>query len=122
MSIHFRNKIMISASTGFVFIAISVIISFSITNTEAQNMTNQTGGQQPTTGAERIISTICAQEASKNVTDSSSQAIVETRCLLREARNAVSADASDQAIQLINAAESKLSAVLGGNNKTSVSS
>ena len=53
---------------------------------------------------------------------STSQAVVEIRCLLREAHNAVSADASDEAIQLINAAESKLSAALGGDNKTSVSS
>jgi hypothetical protein len=120
MSTQFENKI-VSASIGFAFIVISIFMSFSMTDAEAQNMTNQTGGQQSTTGAERIISTICAQEASKNVTDSSSQAAVEIRCLLREARNAVSADASDQAIQLINAAQSKLSTVLGGDNKTSVS-
>jgi hypothetical protein len=123
MSTQFGNKIIIFASTGFAFIVISIFMSFSATGIEAQNMTNQTGGQQLTTGAESIISTICAQEASKNgVTDSSSQAVVEIRCLLREARNAVSADASDEAIQLINAAESKLSAALGGDNKTSVSS
>lgn len=121
MSSQFGNKV-ISASIGFAFIAISVFMSFSMTGTEAQNMTNQTGGQQPTTGAERIISTICAQEASEiGVTNTSSQAVVEIRCLLREARNAVSADASDQAIQLINAAESKLSAALAGGNETSVS-
>jgi len=121
MSSQFGNKI-ISASTGFAFIVISIFMSFSMTDTEAQNMTNQTGGQQPTTGAERIISTICAQEASEiGVTNTSSQAVVEIRCLLREARNAVSADASDQAIQLINAAESKLSAALAGGNETSAS-
>lgn len=121
MSSQFGNKV-VSASTGFAFIAISIFMSFSMTGAEAQNMTNQTGGQQPTTGAERIISTICAQEASEiGVTNTSSQAVVEIRCLLREARNAVSADASDQAIQLINAAESKLSAALAGGNETSVS-
>lgn len=122
MSTQFGNKIIIiSASTGFAFIVISVFISFSVIGIEAQNMTNQTGGQ-PTTGAQRIISTICAQEASQGgVTNTSSQAAVEIRCLLREARNAVSADAADEAIQLINAAESKLSAALGGDNKTSVS-
>jgi hypothetical protein len=123
MSTRFGNKIIIAASTGFAFIVISIFMSFSVTGIEAQNMTNQTGGQQPTTGAQRIISTICAQEASQGgVTNTSSQAGVEIRCLLREARNAVSADAADEAIQLINAAESKLSAALGGDNKTSVSS
>lgn len=123
MSTQFGNKIIISSSTGFAFIVISIFMSFSMTGTEAQNMNNQTGGQQPTTDAERIISTICAQEASQSgVTNASSQAAVEIRCLLREARNAVSADAADQAIQLINAAESKLSTALGGDNKTSVSS
>ena len=97
-------------------------MSFPMIGTEAQNMTNQTRGQQSTTAADSIISTICAQEASKNgVTNTSSQAVVEIRCLLREARNAVSADASDQAIQLINEAESRLSAALGGSNETSVS-
>ena len=122
MSTQFGNKIIIiSASTGFVFIVISVFMSFSVSGTEAQNTTNQTGGQ-PTTGAQRIISTICAQEASQTgVANSSSQAGVEIRCLLREARNAVSADAADQAIQLINAAERKLSAALGGANNNSTS-
>jgi hypothetical protein len=123
MSSQFGNKI-ISASTGSAFIVISIFMSFSLTSTDAQNMTNQTGGQQqqPTTGAESIISTICAQEASETgVTNSSSQAGVEIRCLLREARNAVSADAADQAIQLINTAESKLSAALGGANNNSTS-
>jgi hypothetical protein len=121
MSTQFGNKIIISASTSFAFIVISIFMSFSITVTEAQNMTNQTGGQ-PTTGAQRIISTICAQEAQGGATNTSSQAAVEIRCLLREARNAVSADAADEAIQLINAAESKLSAALRVDNKTSVSS
>lgn len=124
MSSQFGNKI-ISASTGSAFIVISIFMSFSLTSTEAQNMTNQTGGQQqqqPTTGAERIVSTICAQEASQiGVTNSSSRAGVEIRCLLREARNAISADAADQATQLINAAESKLSAALGGANNNTTS-
>jgi hypothetical protein len=121
MATRFGNKIIITACTGFAFIVISTFMSFSQSGIEAQNMTNETGGQ-PTTGAQRIISTICAQESSQSgVTNASSQAGVEIRCLLREARNAVSADATDEAIQLINAAESKLSAALGGDNKTLVS-
>jgi hypothetical protein len=121
MSSQFVNKI-ISASTGSAFIMISIFMSFSLTSTEAQNMTNQTGGQQPTTGAESIISTICAREVSETgATNSSSQAAVEIRCLLREARNAISADAADQATQLINAAENKLSAALGGANNNTAS-
>ena len=122
MSTQFGSKIIISTSTSFAFIVIGILMSFSVTSIEAQNMTNQTGAQQPTTGAQRIISTICAQEASQSgATNTSSQAGVEIRCLLREARSAVSADAADEAIQLINAAESKLSAALEGDNETSVS-
>jgi hypothetical protein len=59
MSSQFGNRI-ISASAGSAFIVIGIFMSFSLTSTEAQNMTNQTGGQQqpqPPT----IISKMCLE-------------------------------------------------------------
>ena len=45
--------------------------------------------------------------------------IVEIRCILRDARNAISADAADTAIQLIDEADNKLVSVGVDNNESS---
>ena len=40
--------------------------------------------------------------------NSESQSVLEIRCILREARNAISADSANTALELIDAADSKL--------------
>jgi hypothetical protein len=47
--------------------------------------------------------------------------VVDIRCLLREARNAISDEATNEALQLIDAAEDKVLSAFGGNNMLSSS-
>ena len=88
---------------------------------EAQNKTNESSMVQNPTKVDEILSGICASNNNtSNMIDSQSQDIVEIRCILRDARNAISADAADTAIQLIDEADDKLVSVLGvGNNESS---
>ena len=61
---------------------------------------------QDPTKVDAILSSICASSNdTSNMNDSKSQDIVEVRCILRDARNAISADAPDTAIQLIDEAD-----------------
>ena len=83
---------------------------------EAQNKTNESSMVQNPTKVDEILSGICAP----NNNTSNMNDIVEVRCILRDARNAISADAADTAIQLIDEADDKLVSVLGvGNNESS---
>ena len=69
---------------------------------------------------DEILSGICASNNdTSNMIDSQSQDIVEIRCILRDARNAISADAADTAIQLIDEADNKLVSVGVDNNESS---
>ena len=91
---------------------------------EAQNITNETSMVQDPTKIDEIISGICASDNdtsndTSNMNDSQTGDIVEIRCFLREARNAISADAANTAIQLIEAADNKLVSVLGVDNNES---
>ena len=114
------------ASSIIAIIVISIIASsFSLITVEAQNLTNQTAGR---TSIDDIISVICASDTAgkgnnniTSTTNSTTQAVVDIRCLLREARNAISADATNDALQLIDAAEDKVLSAFGGNNMSSSS-
>lgn len=91
---------------------------------EAQNKTNESSMVQDPTKVDEILSGICASSNdtsndSSNMNDSQSRDIVEIRCILRDARNAISADAANTAIQLIDEADNKLVSVLGVNNNES---
>lgn len=87
-----------------------------LSHIEAQNQTNESSMVQDPTKVDAILSSICA---SSNDTSNMND-IVEVRCILRDARNAISADAADTAIQLIEEADDKLVSVLGvGNNESS---
>ena len=84
---------------------------------EAQNKTNESSMVQNPTKLDEILSGICApNNNTSNMNGSQSQDIVEIRCILRDARNAISADAADTAIQLIDEADNKLVSVGVGNN------
>jgi hypothetical protein len=86
----------------------------------AQNQTNESSMVQDPTKVDAILSSICASSNdTSNMNDSKSRDIVEIRCILRDARNAISADAANTAIQLINEADSKLVSVLGVDNNQS---
>jgi hypothetical protein len=90
--------------------------SFAIV--EAQNSnTNQSTTIQETTRVEEILSDACNSVSAGNETNSAnmSQAgsVVEIRCLLREARNAISADSANTAIELVEEADKKLVATFG---------
>jgi hypothetical protein len=84
---------------------------------EAQNNTNQSTANQETTRVDEIISDTCSRVASGNDTSSAnmsqSGSVVEIRCILREARNAISADSANTAIELVEAADKKLVATFG---------
>ena len=84
---------------------------------EAQNNTNQSTAKQRTTGVEEIMSDACNAASAGNDTSSAnmSQAgsVVEIRCLLREARNAISADSANTAIALVEEADKKLVSTFG---------
>jgi hypothetical protein len=89
---------------------------------EAQNKTNESSMVQNPARVDEILSGICASNnnTSSKMNDSQSRDIVEIRCILRDARNAISADAANTAIQLIDEADNKLVSVLGvGNNESS---
>lgn len=115
------------ASSIIAIIVISIIASsFSLITVEAQNLTNQTAGRP---SIDDIISVICASDTAgkgnnniTSTTNSTTQAVVDIRCLLREARNAISADATNDALQIIDAAEDKVLSTFGGNNMSSSSS
>jgi len=107
-------------------ITIYIITSFSFSTVEAQNMTNQTAGRP---SIDDIISVICASDATgednnntSSTTNSTTQTAVDIRCLLREARNAIAEDATNEALQLIDAAEKELLSAFGDNNVSSSSS
>ena len=86
-----------------------------LSDSEAQNKTNQSMVQNPMR-VDEVLSGICTS----NNNTSNMNDIVEVRCILRDARNAISADAADTAIQLIEEADDKLVSVLGvGNNESS---
>jgi hypothetical protein len=116
-----------SASSIIAIIIIYIIMSFSLSTVEAQNMTNQTAGRP---SIDDIISVICTSDATgednnnntSSTTNSTTQTVVDIRCLLREARNAISADATNEALQLIDAAENKVLSAFGDNNMSSSSS
>jgi hypothetical protein len=86
---------------------------------EAQSNTNQSTANQETTRVDEIISDTCSRVASGNDTGSAntsqSGSVVEIRCILREARNAISADSANTAIELVEAADKKLVATFGNN-------
>ena len=88
-------------------------------------MTNQTAGRP---SIDDIISVICASDATgednntSSTTNSTTQTAVDIRCLLREARNAIAEDATNEALQLIDAAENKVLSAFGDNNMSSSSS
>jgi hypothetical protein len=90
---------------------------------EAQNNTNQSTANQETTRVDEIISDTCSRVASGNDTSSAnmsqSGSVVEIRCILREARNAISADSANTAIELVEAADEKLVATFGNNTNES---
>jgi hypothetical protein len=108
-------------------ILILVLMSFVpqwgwLRDIEAQNKTNESSMVQDPTKVDEILSGICAaNNDTSNMNDSKSRDIVEIRCILRDARNAISADAANTAIQLINEADNKLVSVLGVGNNGSAS-
>ena len=90
---------------------------------EAQNNTNQSTANQDTTRVNEIISDTWSRVTSGNDTSgantSQSSSVVEIRCILREARNAISADSANTAIELVEAADKKLVATFGNNTNES---
>jgi hypothetical protein len=122
----YSNRSRSASSIIIAIIAIYIITSFSFSTVEAQNMTNQTAGRP---SIDDIISVICASDATgednnntSSNTNSTTQTTVDIRCLLREARNAIAEDATNEALQLIDAAENKLLSAFGDNNMSSSSS
>ena len=91
---------------------------------QAQNDTNQSTANQDTTRVNEIISDTWSRVASGNDTGSAntsqSSSVVEIRCILREARNAISADSANTAIELVEAADEKLVATFGNNTNESI--
>ena len=116
-----------SANSIIAIIVICIVTIFSLSTVEAQNISNQTAGR-PT--IDDIISVICASDAAgkgnnnntSSTTNSTTQTAVDIRCLLREARNAIAEDATNEALQLIDAADNKALSIAGGNNMSSSSS
>ena len=93
-----------------------------LSHVKAQNITNESSMVQDPTRVDEILSGICASNnETSNMSDSQSQDIVEIRCILREARNAISTDAANTAIQLIDEADNKLVSVPGVGNNGSAS-
>jgi hypothetical protein len=90
--------------------------SFAIVEAQNNN-TNQSTTSQETTRVEEILSDACNNVSAGNETNSAnmSQAgsVVEIRCILREARNAISADSANTAIELVEEADKKLVATFG---------
>jgi hypothetical protein len=126
MPLPYSNRSRSASSIIIAIIAIYIITSFSFSTVEAQNMTNQTAGRP---SIDDIISVICASDATgednnntSSNTNSTTQTAVDIRCLLREARNAIAEDATNEALQLIDAAENKLLSAFGDNNMSSSSS
>jgi hypothetical protein len=106
-----------------IFVLMSSVSQWGwLSDIEAQNKTNENSMVQNPARVDEILSGVCASNnnTSSNMNDSQSRDIVEIRCILRDARNAISADAANTAIQLIDEADNKLVSVLGvGNNESS---
>jgi hypothetical protein len=109
---------------SFCIVFLLVLASFSLGwgsfgIAQAQDNTNQSTANQDTTRVNEIISDTCSRVASGNDTGSGntsqSGSVVEIRCILREARNAISADSANTAIELVEAADKKLVATFGNN-------
>jgi|SRR5215212_5068185 len=122
----YRNRSRPASSVIAIIVIYIIASSFSLITVEAQNLTNQTAGRP---SIDDIISVICASDTAgkgnnniTNTTNSTTQAAVDIRCLLREARNAISGDATNEALQLIDAADDKVLSAFGGNNMSSSSS
>jgi hypothetical protein len=91
-----------------------------LSDIEAQNKTNESSMVQNPARVDEVLSGICApNNNTSNMINSQSQDIIEIRCILRDARNAISADAADTAIQLIDEADNKLVSVGVDNNESS---
>jgi hypothetical protein len=111
-----------SASSIISLIVIYAIASFSLSTVQAQTVTNQTAGQP---SVNDILSEICASNSSGNsgnitrTANSTTQAVVEIRCLLEEASKAIAGEAVNETLQIIDAAENKVLATFGGNNTSS---
>ena len=96
--------------------------SFGIVEGQGNN-TNQSTANQETTNVEEILSDACNSAAAGNDTSSTNRSqaggVIEIRCILREARNAISADSANTAIELVEAADKKLVATFGNNTNES---
>jgi triphosphoribosyl-dephospho-CoA synthetase len=89
--------------------------SFAIVEAQNNN-TNQNTTSQETTRVDEILSDACNSVAADNDTSanmSQSGSVIEIRCILREARNAISAESANTAIELVEAADKKLVATFG---------
>jgi hypothetical protein len=89
--------------------------SFAIVEAQNNN-TNQSTTSQETTRVDEILSDACNSVAADNDTSanmSQSGSVIEIRCILREARNAISAESANTAIELVEAADKKLVATFG---------
>jgi hypothetical protein len=88
----------------------------------AQSNTNQSTASQGTTGVGEIMSDACNAASAGNDTSSANMSqtgsVVQIRCLLREARNAISADSANTAIALVEEADKKLVATFGNTTNT----
>jgi hypothetical protein len=83
----------------------------------AQDNTNQSVASQEATSVEEILSDACngvpAGNDTTSANNSQSRSVVEIRCILREARNAISADSANTAIALVEEADKKLVSTFG---------
>jgi hypothetical protein len=103
---------------AFLMVQATFLVGFgSFDIVVAQSNTNQSTANQETTRVDEFLSDACNSVAADNDTSSAnmsqSGSVVEIRCLLREARNAISADSANTAIALVEEADKKLVATFG---------
>lgn len=128
----FRYKSRLYAD-GIVTFAIglySLLMSIPLDNSEAQNLTYQTTGNMQTINITNEVPIPLDSDAvalgntnSSAVSNiSSTDAVIDIRCNLEEARHAIAEDAADSALRQINEADNMIVAVFGNGSSTNDSS
>jgi hypothetical protein len=127
---NYKSRLYASGVVLFAIGLYSLLMSIPLDNSEAQNLTNQTAGNMQTISItnEVPIPLDCDAVGLGNTSSSavsnisSTDAVIDIRCNLEEARHAVAADAADSALQQINEADNMIVAVFGNGSSTNGSS
>jgi hypothetical protein len=126
-SFRYRSRLYANGVMLFAIGMYVLFMSIPMDSGEAQNLTVQTTGNMQSTNMTNGVplTTDCDTIARGNILDntsdvgnniSSTDAVINIRCNLEEARHAIAADAADSALQRINEADNMIVALFGNSS------